>query len=110
MQDTTLRLEKSPREPYTVRYGERVEFSPGGRYVATLGRHEHKVWEVKTGKLVFHSNIASYLEDSPTSYNMSRPGFSFVNDTAILDGGTWLSNSFRSACLVDLENKVTSQI
>ncbi|WP_395088247.1 hypothetical protein [Armatimonas sp.] len=106
MQDTTLRLEKSPREPYTVRYGERVEFSPGGRYVATLGRHEHKVWEVKTGKLVFRSNIASYLDDSPTSYNMARPPFSFVNDVVIFDGETSVGNMSRSPVLVDLENNL----
>ena len=106
MQDTVLRLEKSSREPYTVRYGEHVEFSPGGRYVATLGRHEHKVWEVKTGKLIFRSSIASYLDDSPTQWNMARPPFSFVNDVVIFDGETSKGNTSRSPILVDLENNI----
>lgn len=106
MQDTTLRLEKSSREPYTVRYGKHVEFSPGGRYVATLGRHEHKVWEVKTGKLVFRSSIDSYLDDNPTRWNMARPSFSFVNDATIFDGESSKGNTSRSPILVDLENNI----
>lgn len=106
MQDTTLRLEKSSREPYTVRYGKHVEFSPGGRYVATLGRHEHKVWEVKTGKLVFRSSIASYLDDNPTRWNMATPSFSFVNDATIFDGESSKGNTSRSPILVDLENNI----